>query len=94
MQWLKLTPDYRPELETEYRDARSSEQVRIAEDLVSLAEFLELFLGGFISRVFIRVIFHREAAVGFFYAVGGLLAGDLQDFVVVALGSQFGKSNQ
>src|SRR5205809_3354575 len=36
VQWLKLRPDYRPELETEYRDARSSEQVRIAEDLEEL----------------------------------------------------------
>src|SRR5436190_23793251 len=36
VQWLKLRPDYRPELETEYRDARSSEQVRIAEDLQEL----------------------------------------------------------
>jgi serine phosphatase RsbU (regulator of sigma subunit) len=36
VQWLKLRPDYRPEMETEYRDARSSEQVRIAEDLHEL----------------------------------------------------------
>ncbi len=29
-------PDYRPEMETEYRFARSSEQVRVAEDLLDL----------------------------------------------------------
>src|SRR5262244_572669 len=36
VEWLKLRPDYRPELETQYRAARSSEQVRVAEDLYEL----------------------------------------------------------
>jgi len=36
VEWLKATPGYRSEMETEYRDARSSEQVRIAEDLHEL----------------------------------------------------------
>ena len=36
VQWLKAAPDYRPEMETEYRFARSSEQVRVAEDLLDL----------------------------------------------------------
>jgi len=36
VQWLKGTPGYSPEMETEYRFARSSEQVRIAEDLREL----------------------------------------------------------
>jgi hypothetical protein len=36
VQWLKTTPGYRPEMETEYRDARSSEQIRVAEDLHDL----------------------------------------------------------
>ena len=36
VEWLKLRPDYRPETETEYRTARSSEQVRVAEDLQEL----------------------------------------------------------
>lgn len=36
VQWLKSTPGYRPEMETEYRDARSSEQARVAEDLHEL----------------------------------------------------------
>lgn len=36
VEWLKSKPDYRPEMETAYRDARSSEQVRVAEDLVEL----------------------------------------------------------
>jgi serine phosphatase RsbU (regulator of sigma subunit) len=34
--WLKSRPGYKPEMETEYRDARSSEQVRVAEDLHEL----------------------------------------------------------
>ena len=34
--WMKSKPGYRPEMETEYRDARSSEQVRVAEDLPEL----------------------------------------------------------
>jgi serine phosphatase RsbU (regulator of sigma subunit) len=36
IQWLKATPGYRPEMETEYRDARSSEQARVANDLHEL----------------------------------------------------------
>ena len=36
VQWLKTTPDYRPEMEEEYRFARSAEQVRVAEELRDL----------------------------------------------------------
>lgn len=36
VQWLERTPGYRQEMETEYRFARSSEQVRVAEDLGEL----------------------------------------------------------
>jgi len=36
VQWLKGTSDYRPEMESEYRFASSSEQVRVAEDLREL----------------------------------------------------------
>jgi serine phosphatase RsbU (regulator of sigma subunit) len=36
VQWLKSRPDYQPELESRYRWARSSEQVRVAEDLREL----------------------------------------------------------
>jgi serine phosphatase RsbU (regulator of sigma subunit) len=34
--WLRSRPDYRPELEIEYRNARSSEQIRVAENLREL----------------------------------------------------------
>ena len=36
VEWLKSRPRFRSELETEYRTARSSEQVRVAEDLEEL----------------------------------------------------------
>jgi serine phosphatase RsbU (regulator of sigma subunit) len=36
LSWLKSRPGYKPEMETEYRQARSSEQVRVAEDLREL----------------------------------------------------------
>lgn len=36
VEWLKSRPDYKPESETAYREARSSEQVRVAEDLREL----------------------------------------------------------
>jgi serine phosphatase RsbU (regulator of sigma subunit) len=36
VQWLTRTPGYSPELEAEYRFARSSEQVRVAEELGNL----------------------------------------------------------
>ena len=40
--------------------------LRVAQGLVSFAEFLELFLGRFVARIFVRVKFHGELAVGFF----------------------------
>ncbi|MGO9084815.1 MAG: PP2C family protein-serine/threonine phosphatase [Candidatus Sulfotelmatobacter sp.] len=36
VEWLKLRPNYKPEMETHYREAKSSEQVRVAEDLHQL----------------------------------------------------------
>jgi serine phosphatase RsbU (regulator of sigma subunit) len=36
VEWLKLRADYSPEMEVQYRTARSSEQVRVAEDLHEL----------------------------------------------------------
>src|SRR5580700_4865813 len=36
VEWLKSRPGHKPEMETAYRDARSSEQVRVAEDLHEL----------------------------------------------------------
>lgn len=36
IEWLKATPGYLPEMEAQYRFAKSSEQVRVAEDLPEL----------------------------------------------------------
>ncbi len=36
VKWLKSRPNYKPEMERQYREARSSEQVRVAEDLREL----------------------------------------------------------
>ena len=36
VQWLKRSPDFRSEMETEYRFAKSCEQVRVSEDLGDL----------------------------------------------------------
>jgi serine phosphatase RsbU (regulator of sigma subunit) len=36
VEWLKSRPTYRPEIETHYREAKSSEQARVAEDLQAL----------------------------------------------------------
>jgi len=36
VEWLKSRPGYTPEIEAEYRNARSSEQVRVAEELREL----------------------------------------------------------
>ncbi len=36
VEWLQARSDYSPEMETEYRFARSSEQLRVAEDLKDL----------------------------------------------------------
>jgi len=38
VKWLRSKPGYKPEMETAYREARSSEQVRVAEDLHDLYE--------------------------------------------------------
>jgi len=38
VEWLQARADYKPEMEAEYRFARSSEQLRVAEDLHELYE--------------------------------------------------------
>jgi len=44
VEWLKSKLDYRSEMETEYRNARSSEQLRIAEDLQDLGSMAGVLL--------------------------------------------------
>jgi serine phosphatase RsbU (regulator of sigma subunit) len=44
VQWLKSRPGYKPEMETAYREARSSEQLRVAEDLRGLYDIAGVLL--------------------------------------------------
>ena len=44
VEWLKSRTDYRPEMETEYRKSRSSEQVRVAANLRELYSTAGLLL--------------------------------------------------
>lgn len=55
----------------------------IAEHFVSLIGFLELFLRGLVTRVFIGVILFSHFAVGFLYFVVGSGLLNAQDFIVV-----------
>jgi hypothetical protein len=59
---------------------------RVAQRLISLAQLLELLLGRMVARIFVRVIFHRQLAVGFFDLLGGGFPADFQDFVIIAFG--------
>ena len=57
VQWLRRTAGFTPEMETEYRFARSSEQVRVAEDLRDLyltAGFLVVDAQGHVQSIAIR----------------------------------------
>ena len=44
MEWLKSRPEYRPELEAAYREVRSLERLRVAENLAGLYETAGLLL--------------------------------------------------
>ena len=44
VKWLKSRPGYEPETESAYREARSSEQVRVAEDLRELCSMAGVLL--------------------------------------------------
>ncbi len=59
--------------------------VFIHEDVIRLAQLLEPILGGVIARIFVRMIFHRQLAVGPLDFVPGRIAGNLENLVVVAL---------
>src|SRR5215831_17627905 len=44
LEWLKARPDYRPELEAAYREVRSLERLRVAENLAGLHETAGILL--------------------------------------------------
>ena len=57
--------------------------LRILEHLVGVGDFLELLLGGRVSRIFVRVILHRLFAIGLLEFVGARFARDAKQIVVV-----------
>ena len=60
--------------------------LRVAQCFVSFAQFLELFFGGMISRIFVGMIFDRQFAVGLLdlLLAGGALHAKY--LVIVAFG--------
>ena len=44
--------------------------VRIGQHLIGLAHLFELFLGGFVAGVPVRVVLHGQLPVGLFYIIG------------------------
>ena len=58
--------------------------LRLIQDLVSLAEFLEFLLGGFVARIFVGMMFDREFAIGLFDLLIARAARHAKDFVIVS----------
>ena len=58
--------------------------VRVGEDLVGLADLLELFLGFLIAGVAVRMVLHRTLAVGLFDILGAGVLADAQHLIVIA----------
>ena len=59
--------------------------LRVREDLVRAGRLLELLLGGFVPGVAVGMELERELAVRLLDVVGGRVARDPEDLVVVAL---------
>ena len=57
----------------------------IGQHAISLGRFLELFLGGGVVRVFVRVILDCESPVGTLDLLVRRGAGDAQHFVIITL---------
>src|ERR1019366_7928216 len=60
--------------------------LRVGEDLIGFAEFLEAFLGGMVALVFVGMIFDGQFAVGLFELLVGSVAGQAEHLVVIAFG--------
>ena len=54
--------------------------LRVAQRLVGLAEFLEFFLGLLVARIFVRMKFHGQLAVGFLDFLGVGFAARRREF--------------
>ena len=59
--------------------------VRIAQSLVGLTEFLKFFLSLVVARVFVRMKFYRQLAVGTLQVLFADIAIDGEHLVVVPL---------
>ena len=58
--------------------------VVIAQHLIGLGDFLEFMLGLGITRIAIRVILHRQLAIGFFEIFGVTVFRHAEKLVVVS----------
>ena len=58
--------------------------LRVAEHLIRLSRLLELLLGFFVTRVFVRVVLYRFLAVRLFYLLCGSRFRDSEDLVIIS----------
>ncbi len=68
--------------------------LRVFEDLVGLVDFLEASLGRRVSRILVRMQLHGELAEG---ALQGLfigVAGNAQNFIIVAFGHRWSRGQR
>src|SRR5699024_11020317 len=56
----------------------------IGQHFISLGGFLETRLGGFVARITIRVVLHRQTSIRFLDLVCGRAFGYAQSFVIVS----------
>src|SRR5438067_520318 len=61
----------------------------VGEDRVGLGGFLELFLRGVVARIAVRVMLHRQLAIGALDLGVGRRPRQFQDFVIIALAHDF-----
>src|SRR5581483_8456893 len=66
--------------------AATAAHAGVAQGLVSLAQFLELFLRGLVARIFVRMELHSQLAVGFFNFLHVGLPLHTENLVIIALG--------
>ena len=63
---------------------------RVTQRLVGLTDFLEFFLGRFVTRIFVRMKFDGQLAVGLFDFLIVGVAADAEHLVIIALGHDSG----
>ena len=58
--------------------------IRIHQDVISFAQFLEFFLGVRVVRIFVRMKLYRQLAIGAFDLLIGGSSADSEHFVIIA----------